>query len=84
MDRDILNNEASKIMAGFKVKMDKKNEKAREKAMKKWKKKHPNRPLEEFNRSVDAETSFTYGNSISGGNINNSEYLNRSNTYEYR
>ena len=46
-------------MNKYKSDMDKKNERYRQKAMKKWKKKFPNRPIEEFTYSeVSANESF--------------------------
>ena len=69
MSKTVLTNEANKIMDGFRNKMDQKNMKAREKAMKKWKKKHPNRPIEDFNFNDVSQTL----NDVSY-NLNDSSY----------
>ena len=46
-------------MRQFKDNMDKKNEKLKEKALKKWRKKYPNRPIEEFSMgNVSFDSSF--------------------------
>ena len=70
--------------------MDKKNEKARDKALKKWKKKHPDKPIEEFiygndSSIMDISNSNAFGDHslISGGNINASEYRNN-HSFDYR
>lgn len=86
MDKGVLNNEAERIMDKFKTKMEKKDQKDYEKAKKKWIKKHPDKPIEDFTYG-DIASSYSNiymsDNSFTGGNINRSEIL-PNNTSDYR
>lgn len=54
MDKNVLNDEAKRLMNDFKVGIEKKAEKDRKKAMKKWQKKNPGLNINEtlFNSSM--------------------------------
>ena len=57
MDKASLEQGAEKLMRQFKDGMDRKNQMAREKAIKKWQKKFPGRSLEEFGYADMSEAS---------------------------
>ena len=61
MDKTILTMEADKLMKDYKADMDKKNEKGRQKAIERWKKKHPHKPIEDFRSSQMDESSIMDG-----------------------
>ena len=51
MDKTILTMEADRMMKDYKQNMDRKNEKARKKAIENWRKRNPHKPIEDFTGS---------------------------------
>ena len=82
LDREILTGEANRIMGNFKEDQEKKNKKAKEKALKAWKKKHPHLPIEDFENSIFDDDSNVNSSTYGGGYINNSTI--RDSSYDYR
>ena len=64
MSKTVLAMEADKMMREYKQNMDKKNEKARKKAIEKWRKKHPHKPIEDFQNSQMNESMMSGNSSI--------------------
>ena len=69
MSKTVLAMEADKMMKEYKADMDRKNEKDRKKAIERWRKKNPHKPIEDFTSSqmndslISGNTSFDYSSS---------------------